>query len=57
MPGSNPDDEQIERNIANLRQMYAEGVLRKWQIDRLERIPGWSWSLESSENPNRCISE
>lgn len=26
------------------RRLYAAGELSKWQIKRLEKIPGWAWN-------------
>jgi len=51
MPNSNLEDEGIDELIECLRLEYAAGTLSKTKIDRLERIPGWSWVPDSSEQP------
>lgn len=33
-----------EAFISMARAAYADGELPQWKIDRLERIPGWSWN-------------
>lgn len=37
-------DAVAESRIAEWRRAYASGTLPKWQIDRIEKIPGWSWT-------------
>lgn len=36
-------DKQIEKWMAEQRKRYAEGKLPKWMVNRLEKIPGWTW--------------
>ena len=36
-------DAVIEKFVEEQRRLYAVGELAQWKIDRLERIPGWSW--------------
>ena len=47
MQKSNLNDKQLEKWVQRQRQEYAAGTLSKRKIDRLERIPGWSWNPES----------
>jgi hypothetical protein len=37
-------DEQCELWIEAARNLYHLGKLRRWQIRRLEKIPGWIWT-------------
>lgn len=37
-------DAHIAAIIRTKKKQYAAGVLPKWQKERLERIPGWSWT-------------
>lgn len=37
-------DEQIQRWIEAVRNLYHMGKLRSWQIKQLEKVPGWTWT-------------
>jgi hypothetical protein len=51
-------NKQIEKWVQRQRLEYAAGTLSKRKIDRLERIPGWSWAPENSEQRiNPAISQ
>lgn len=34
----------VEAWITEQRRLYAVGELSRWQIARLEKIPGWTWN-------------
>jgi hypothetical protein len=57
MPKSTLTDKQIVEWVQLHREKYAAGTLRKWQIERLERIPGWSWTPESVEHATKAITK
>lgn len=42
-----PRDEKIVAWIAKARKQYAAGDLQPYQIRRLEKVPGWSWTEEA----------
>jgi len=38
-------DAELEAWAEEQRRLYKAGLLVKWQIERLERIPGWTWGV------------
>ena len=45
---TNMSDEQIQQWIEAVRNLYHTAKLRSWQIKRLEKIPGWTWTERGS---------
>lgn len=57
MPKSTLTDKQIEKWVQLHREKYAAGTLRKWQMNRLEHIPGWSWVAEPVESATMTMAK
>ena len=50
-------DSQIENLIAEQKRRYHAAGLPKWQIERLERIPGWSWGEKPATTTTTTMAE
>lgn len=40
-------DQENNAFMHEQQRLYAAGELPKWKIERLEKIPGWSWGNTS----------
>jgi hypothetical protein len=43
-------DSELAAFIDGQRRLYAAGKLPRWQVERLEGIPGWSWTANSTDD-------
>ena len=44
-----PSDKELREWAADLRTKYHRGELPQWQIEELNKTPGWTWNIDDAK--------
>lgn len=46
---THPSHKELLEWAAELRRKYHRGELPEWQIEELNKTPGWTWDIEEAK--------